>query len=125
MSLPIARPTWYVYYKLRPSLAPTLLPLVQAMQAELAQQLNLQVRLQVKIQPAAPSEYGQSSALADNPPTLLTWMEIYQESASSQACMQGRTFPSWLQAAVDASAISTCLDGARHIECFMEMSLCA
>lgn len=114
-------PTWYVYYKVAPSKVAALLPRVQAMQAQLAQRWHVQARLQQ----AVLNQPQQSLHPAQHAPALLTWMEIYQESVMSQTCLQGRSFADCLAAAVDAAAISTWLESARHIECFMELNLCA
>lgn len=92
----------YVYFKAAEADASTVQADVTAMQARLAQEHGLAASLQRRPQ----AQNG-----------LHTWMEVYAGFPAD--------FEATLQQAVAEAAISTCIQGVRHAELFMDMPPCA
>jgi hypothetical protein len=92
----------YIYYRVRITDADAFRAKVVAMQDNLAR------------------EYGISTALKRRPAAqdgMHTWMEVYLDVAEN--------FETKLEQAVAANRLSSLIDGNRHMEQFLDLSLCA
>jgi len=92
----------YIYYRVRTTDADAFRAKVVAMQDNLAR------------------EYGISAALKRRPAAqdgMHTWMEVYLGVSEN--------FETKLEQAVAANRLSSLIDGNRHMEQFLDLSLCA
>ncbi len=92
----------YIYYRVRDGLADQFIPRVQAMQLDLAARTGVQGQLKRRVH----SKDG-----------MQTWMEVYLATAPG--------FDAILAEAVETANLAASIEGDRHTEAFMDMSLCA
>jgi len=95
----------YIYYRVPAADAALVQAKVKQMQASLADQ------------------YGISTALKRRPAEqdgMHTWMEVYLAVADDTA----EDFTAALELAVAANQLSSLIDGKRHTEQFLDLSLC-